>query len=132
MNKELCLIKGAFPLNGQKLLVYAVYPEECGGILEFTLSAEETDPYHGDLTRWQITKILAFLEEYNQIVAVSVGDNCTLISFNLINFEGKEVPVKLCAYEDHTCLFVKDIPYSSGNICLDIAKQEERKKAYVI
>ena len=125
---EQCKISSFSVLSNSKILVYAV-PLEGPGLFEYTLCTTIRVIESGDLCTWQIVKLLSFLEVFNLTVEVSDRDNCQVMSFSYLDAFGKEIPVNLMVYRDHTSLSVNGVYLAFlEDICKEIAKQEERER----
>lgn len=109
------------------------YSDECvievADFSEYLLSCEERWADE-DLDTWQVLSLLSFLDMFNVPVEVSEGKDCQIFAFET----GKNTSVKLCAYEDHTTLFINGIPNSGvgyRKVCKELA-ETRKEEANVI
>lgn len=127
-----CYISSFFVIRSGKILMYVTSPDKPGHI-DYSICTSTRSFSSTDLGDRQVIKLLSFLEEFEVKLNISAKDNYQVMTFSYLDALGKETPVSLQFHSDHTYLFVNGVCKSYiGNLCIEIAKQEERKRVNVV
>ena len=124
--------------HDHKIKVYTVDPSTLEYSDDINVTVEYSDYVlscderwaDGDLDTWQVLSLLSFLDMFNVPVEISEGKDCQIFAFET----GKNTSVKLCAYDDHTTLFINGIPNSGvgyRSVCKELA-ETRKEEANVI
>lgn len=120
--------------HDRKIKVYTVDPSTLEYSDDINVTVEYSDYVlscderwaDGDLDTWQVLSLLSFLDMFNVPVEVSEGKDCQIFAFET----GKNTSVKLCAYDDHTTLFINGIPNSGvgyRSVCKELAEMRKEE-----